>query len=136
MTAFSHSLLRKLNIPTALSLIILTTGVASTSIFASATTNFGQTITAGSLSVDIVDAAYVAVSSPAVVMPALPFSFVCQANSGVFGTATQQIYIKNPDAADTGWVMSLAASSPTAFWDGVGANDYDFNDPTASGCAD
>jgi hypothetical protein len=54
---------------------------------------------------------------------------------GTFGTTTQQIYVKNPDAADAGWAVSLAASAPTAFWDSAGV-DVDFNDPTTGGCTD
>ncbi len=132
---FSHMLLRKLNVATALSLVVLTTGVTTTSLFAAATSNFAQTINPGTLSVDIVDATYVAVGSPSVLMAATPFSFACQTTSGSFGTATQQIYVKNPDASDSGWTIALAAATPTAFWDGAAA-DYDFNDPTAAGCGD
>src|SRR3989344_187805 len=106
-------------------------------VFASATSNFTQTINAGSLAVDIVDASYVTVSSPAVAMGAVTFSFSCQTSTGTFGTASQVIYVTNPDAADDGWVASLAASDPTDFWDS-GGTDMDFNDPTGSpaGCAD
>jgi hypothetical protein len=64
-----------------------------------------------------------------------PFSFTCQTTTGSFGTSTQRIYIKNPDGADNGWTASLAASAPTAFWDGA-VSDYDFNDPTTAGCTD
>lgn len=46
MKAPSHSLLRKLNITTALGLVVLTAGVTSTSLFAAATSNFAQTINA------------------------------------------------------------------------------------------
>jgi hypothetical protein len=124
----SHKLIRKLNITTALGLVVLTAGVTSTGLFASATSNFAQTINAGSLSIDIVDGSYVTVGSPSVAMTAAPFSFTCQTATGSFGSSTQQIYIKNPDASDTGWTASLAASAPTAVWDGA-VSDYDFNDP-------
>jgi hypothetical protein len=79
----------------------LTAGVTSTSLFASATSNFAQTINAGTLSVDIVDASYVTVGSPSVTMTAAPFSFACQTATGTFGSGTQQIYVKNPDASDS-----------------------------------
>jgi hypothetical protein len=102
---------------------------------AASTSNFNQTINPGILSIDIVDGSYVAVSSPAVAFPAATFSFNCQTNTATFGTATQQIYIKNPDAADNGWSASLAASAATAVWDGA-VTDYDFNDSTGSGCTD
>lgn len=104
-------------------------------VLASATSNFTQTISAGTLSVDIVDGSYVTVASPTVAMGAVTFSFSCQDATGTFGTASQQIYVKNPDAADAGWTVSLAASAPTDFWDSAGT-DIDFNDPTGSGCTD
>jgi hypothetical protein len=85
--------------------------------------------------VDIVNSSYVTVGSPSVAMTAAPFSFACQTATGSFGSSTQQIYVKNPDASDTGWTIALAASAPTAFWDSTGT-DYDFNDPTTAGCAD
>lgn len=50
-------------------------------------------------------------------MTAAPFSFACQTATGTFGSGSQQIYVKNPDGADNGWVVSLAASAPTAIWD-------------------
>jgi len=102
---------------------------------ASATSNFTQTINAGTLSVDIVNGSYVTVGSPTIAMSAETFSFACQSATGTFGSGTQQIYVQNPDAADNGWVVSLAGSAPTAVWDSAGT-DYDFNDPTTSGCAD
>ncbi len=104
-------------------------------VLASATSSFTQTINAGSLSVDIVDAAYAPVASPSVAMAAKTFSFSCQSSTGTLGTTTQQIYVKNPDAADSGWSVTLAASAPTAFWDSAGT-DFDFNDPTGAGCTD
>jgi len=106
-----------------------------TYVLASATSNFTQTINAGTLSVDIVDASYVTVGSPSVAMSAVTFSFACQAATGTFGTASQVIYVKNPDAADNGWTVALAASDPTDVWDSAGT-DFDFNDSTGSGCTD
>lgn len=131
------SSLRRMNIGTALSLVALTAGISSTALFAAATSNFQFTINPGTLSVDIVDGSYATVASPTVVFSPATFSFACQTPgvTGTFGTATQQIYVKNPDAADAGWSVSLAASSPTAFWDSAGV-DVDFNDPTTSGCTD
>ncbi len=97
--------------------------------------NFTHTINPGTLTVDVVDASYVVVGSPSVAISASTFGFTCQSATGLFGTATQQIYVRNPDAADNGWVTSLAASVPTAFWDSAGT-DLDFNDPTTAGCTD
>ena len=101
----------------------------------SSTTSLSQTINPGTLAVDIVNGSYVTVGSPAVTMTAQDFSFACSSSTGTLGTATEQIYVKNPDAADGGWTLAIAASSPTAVWDSAGT-DYDFNDPTTSGCAD
>ncbi len=131
----SNKLLRKLNITTALGLVVLTAGVTTTGLFASATSNFAQTINAGTLTVDIVNSSYVTVGSPAVTMTAAPFSFSCQTATGTFGAAEQLIYVKNPDASDSGWTVTLAASAPTAVWDGA-VTDYDFNDPGTAGCVD
>lgn len=105
------------------------------SVFASSTSNFTQVINPGVLTVDIVDGSYVTVGSPSVTFPAVSFNFACHTNTGTLGTATQQIYIKNPDAADNGWTVSIAGSATTALWNGTGAS-YDFNDSTGSGCTD
>lgn len=104
-------------------------------VLASSTSNFTQTINAGTLAVDIVDGSYVTVASPTVAMGAVTFSFGCQSANGTLGTASQQIYVTNPDAADNGWTVSLAGSATTAVWDSAGT-DYDFNDPGGSGCTD
>jgi hypothetical protein len=134
-TDSSSSPLKKLNIPVAFGLILIIASSLSLSVFAASTSNFAQTISAGTLSIDIVDGSYVTVGSPAVTFTTAPFSFTCQTATGTFGTTTQRIYIKNPDAADNGWTASLAASAPTAFWDGA-VSDYDFNDATSAGCTD
>jgi hypothetical protein len=104
-------------------------------VFAANTSNFTQTINAGTLSIDIVDGSYVTVASPSVTFAAQTFSFACQTSTGTLGTASQQIYVKNPDAADGGWTASIAGSAATTFWDSAGT-DYDFNDASGSGCTD
>ena len=104
-------------------------------VFAANTSTFNQTINSGTLTVDIVDDTYVTVSAPSINMSTLSFGFTCQTSTGTFGTTTQQIYVKNPDAADNGWTVSLAGSSTTAVWDSAGT-DFDFNDPNGSGCID
>jgi len=113
---------------------IFVTGFTS-SVYAASTSNFTQTINAGTLSIDIVDGSYASVGSPSVSFGAVTFNFACGSSTGTLGTATQQIYVKNPDAADGGWTASIAGSAITAVWDGA-ASDYDFNDPTTSGCTD
>lgn len=106
-------------------------------IFASDTSNFSQVINAGTLSVDIADStsSYSTVASPSISMGAVTFSFSCQQATGTFGTAAEAIYVVNPDAADGGWNVTLAASDTTDVWDSAGT-DYDFNDPGSAGCVD
>lgn len=118
-----------------LALATISLGSLAIIIQASNTSNFTQTINPGTLSIDIVDGSYVTVGSPSVAFPAVTFSFACQTNNGTFGTASQVIYVKNPDAADNGWTASVAGSATTAVWDSAGT-DYDFNDPGGSGCTD
>lgn len=101
----------------------------------SATTALTQIINTGTLTADIVNASYQPVASPTVAMSTETFSFSCGSADGTLGTATEQLYVQNPDAADGGWSLTIAASSPTAVWDSAGT-DYDFNDPSSSGCAD
>jgi hypothetical protein len=137
--SLSSFLLRKVNIATA-TLVLTSLALTSVvSVYAASTSNFAQTINAGTLSVDIVNSSYVTVGSPSVTMSAKTFSFNClsggSASTGTFGAAEQLIYIKNPDAADNGWTVSLAGSATTAVWDSAGT-DYDFNDAGGSGCTD
>lgn len=111
-------------------------GGAASFVYASVVTNFSQTINSGTLSVGIVDGSYATVPSPSVSMSATTVSFNCETSTGTFGTASQQIYVSNPDAADNGWVVSLAATSPSATWSSTLPAFFDFNDPTSSGCTD
>lgn len=106
-----------------------------TQAIAATTSNFTQTITAGTLTADIVDDSYVTVGSPSVTMTSTAFSFSCQTATGTFGSNTQRLYVSNPDGADNGWTLSVAASATTDVWDSAGT-DFDFNDPTSSGCTD
>ncbi len=134
-TSFHDLLFRKINITTASILLgVIALGSAAW-VYASATSNFSLTVNAGTISVDIVDASYVTVGSPTVALGAVTAGFGCQAATGTFGTASQVIYVKNPDAADNGWTVSLAGSATTAVWDSAGT-DIDFNDASSSGCGD
>jgi hypothetical protein len=101
---------------------------------------FNQTINAGVLSTDILDASGVTVASPSVSMTAKNLSFTCltggSASTGIFGTNTQRVYVINPGGANSGWTLTLAATSgPTALWTS-GGNTFDFNDAGTSGCSD
>ncbi len=90
---------------------------------------------AGTLTTDIVNASYVPVGSPTMTMSNATFSFTCQTITGSFGTASQQIYVNNNNGANNGWTLTVAAQATTNVWDSAGT-DYDFNDPTGSGCTD
>lgn len=128
-----RKLLGKLNIVATFIMIMLlanTIGLG-TYVLASGTSEFSQTINAGTLSTDIVDGSYVTVGSPGITMNAADFSFACQTATSTFGTATQQIYVKNPDAADGGWTLTIGATATTTIWDSAGT-DFDFNDDNAS----
>ncbi|OGY60626.1 MAG: hypothetical protein A3H06_01765 [Candidatus Colwellbacteria bacterium RIFCSPLOWO2_12_FULL_44_13] len=89
----------------------------------------------GTITADIVDASYVPVGSPATTMNSAAFSFICQTVTGSFGTTSQQIYINNNNGANDGWTLVLGATNITDVWDST-VTDYDFNDPTGSGCTD
>lgn len=104
--------------------------------------SFTQTINAGTLTTSILDASRVVVGSPSVTMSAKNFSFDCQyggsASTGTFGTSSERLYITNPDAADNGWTLGIAATSGvTSSWV-AGGNNFDFNDAagTNAGCSD
>ncbi|MDD5251431.1 MAG: hypothetical protein PHT12_02235 [Patescibacteria group bacterium] len=130
-------ILDKFNVILALTLALtMTLGLGGAiDVLAATSSTFTQTINPGSLAVTIVDAGYAVVPSPTMAMGAVTFSFACQTATGSFGTATEQIYVANPDASDTGWAVSLAASATTAVWTSAGTA-FDFNDPTGSGCTD
>jgi hypothetical protein len=116
-------------------LSLLGIGVGGLIVSAQTNTQFNQIINPGVLSVSIVDSSYDTVLSPAVIFGNINLSLDCQTTTGTLGTQSQQLYVENPDAADGGWVVSIAANSSTSLWTGTTAN-YDFNDPSGSGCTD
>jgi hypothetical protein len=117
--------------------MLVAVGVLACASFAlaSSISNFQQEITSGTLAIDIVDASYDSVSSPSVSMGSETFSFACNTSTGTFGSATEQIYVSNPDAADNGWTATLAGHNATSVWDSAGT-DMDFNDEGGGGCTD
>jgi hypothetical protein len=116
--------------------LVLSVCVTASFVMAAPTSNFQQTIGAGTIAVDIVNASYETVASPGVTFTPTTFSFACNTSTGTFGTATEQIYVSNPDAADAGWTVSIAASAgATGVWASAGP-DIDFNDPNVGGCTD
>ena len=94
------------------------------------------TVNDGTLAIDIMDAGDSSVGSPSVTMSAASFDFNCQAagSTGTLGSASQVINAQNPDAADSGWSLSMAPSATTDVWDSAGT-DIDFNDASGS-CGD
>ncbi|HEC65339.1 MAG TPA: hypothetical protein ENI23_08595, partial [bacterium] len=116
-------------------MFILIIAAVATYVSASPTSTFTQVINPGSLSTNIVNGSYTPVGSPTVAMSSVTFSTSCQSSTGTFGTASEQLYVENPDAADNGWSVTLAASAPTDIWDSSGT-DFDFNDASGSGCTD
>jgi len=101
---------------------------------ASPTTQLQQVISAGTLTTDILDAGQNPVSSPSITLSALNVATSCQTTTGTYGSNTQRIYVDNPGASATGWVLSIAATSGnTATWTN-GSNTYAFNNPAGSGC--
>ncbi len=97
--------------------------------WASNLTTLSQSITAGTLSVDIVDASGVTVGSPAVSFNSMTFNFDKATTTGTFGTSSQKIRLSNPTAT-AAWSVTLAATSgATTTWTDGGSNTFDFNDP-------
>jgi len=105
------------------SLFFLLTGSL---VWANNQSQFSQTINAGTLSVDIVDAGGTTVASPSVTMGAENFSYSNQDATGTFGTSSERVRASNPTGTDT-WTVNLAGSATTAVWTD-GSNTYDFND--------
>lgn len=98
--------------------------------------NLTQTVSGGTLLTDIRDASRASVSSPSFGLSASAFSFNCSTSTGSLGSNTQRLYVDNPDAADNGWTLTIAATSgATTLWQNGGSTqNFDFND--ASGCTD
>lgn len=106
------------------------------SVSAATTPSLSQTISAGTLATDILDASRVPVASPSAAMSAVNFSFACQTSTGTLGTASQRLYVTNGLGNGAGWTLSIAATGgATAKWQNGGATkNYNFNDATGSGC--
>lgn len=91
------------------------------------TTDFSQQINAGTISTFIGDTNGAEVTSPNVAFSARTVSNTVQTSTGTYGTASERIYVDNPDGADGGWTLSLAATGgASATWTS-GGNTYPFN---------
>ena len=132
--------IKRINISIAISFFVAFALVGSAS--AANTPDLTQAITAGTLSTDILDNNRATVASPSSALSSKSFSFNCQsggsASTGLLGTNTQRLYVINPDGADNGWTLTVAATSgATSVWENTGATQtFDFNDSGGSGCTD
>lgn len=101
----------------------------------SAITNFQMSILPQPLSVIMVDEAYNPVTNPHVDFAEIPYSTSCRQVISRLAASDQQLYIRNFDAANSGWTVTISPENPTDLW----TNDiyqFDFNDPTGGGCID
>jgi hypothetical protein len=106
--------------------------ICGVSVFASSQTQLSQTISAGTLGVDIVDAGGNSVTSPSVSFSSANFSFDTQQTTGTLGVAGQKIRVSNGTNTAT-WSLTIAATSGnTATWSD-GSHTMDFNDTAANG---
>lgn len=101
-----------------------------------ATTELSQTINSGTLSVDILDDSQQAVTTPGVSMSAITAATSCQdpGSTGTLGTNTERIYVDNPEAANSGWTLNLAATGGGAATWSNGTDELSYNDATSDGC--
>ena len=98
-------------------------------VFANNQSQFSQTISDSSKSIDIVDGSEASVSSPTVAFGAATFSYGSQNTTGTLGMATQKIHVSNPTSTAT-WTASIAGTAPSATWTS-GSNTYNFNNASA-----
>jgi len=111
-------------------LLIITVGFifsVGAQVWAADNSQLNQVISAGTSSVDIVDAAGTTVGSPAVTFGALTFDFDTQDSTGTLGTSSERIRASNPTSTAV-WTANLAGSATTAVWTDGASNTYDFND--------
>lgn len=93
------------------------------------------TTAVGTLSADIVDGSGASVPSPSTAFNSSVVPFTCTDTTGTLGISTQKIRINNT-LSTTGWSMSVAPTAGnSALWS-AGSLNYDFNDPTSTGCSD
>lgn len=115
--------------------VIAAAVLAGPAVFAAttATSRLTQQITAGALSTDIRDASGAVVTNPAFAMSAVVASSSQQTSTGTFGDNARRISVDNPGGANSGWVLSLNATTPgTGAWTS-GANNYAYNGTAATG---
>lgn len=102
----------------------------------SATTNFTMSILPQPLAVTVVDDDFNPITEPEVAFPEASYAPTeCRELIANLASPDQQIYVRNFDAADNGWTVTISAESPTVTWTS-GEYAFDFNDPTGDGCTD
>lgn len=89
-------------------------------------TTFNQTISAGTLAIDIVDAAGDIVPSPSVTFGGVTFSFDAQTATGTLGTSSQKIRLSNPTST-AAWNISIAATGGAGTPWTTGSYTYPFD---------
>ena len=89
-------------------------------------TTLNQTINAGTLSIDIVDATGNVVVSPSVTFGAIAFSFDAQNSTGTLGVSAEKIRVSNPTTTATWNVAMAATGGPGTLWT-TGTYTYPFD---------
>lgn len=118
------------------SVVGVAVGVAP-AVYAATTANstLTQTISAGTISTSIRDAAGDIVSSPSFAMTSGTVSTSTQTSTGTFGSNTQRITVDNPNGSVTGgaWTLALNATTPgTGVWSN-GSATYPYNGTASTG---
>lgn len=111
------------------SLLFCILSLTTLQVLAANNSQFEQTISAGSLSVDIIDGSSNSVANPSVTFSALPFDFDTQDSTGTLGTSSEILQVYNPTSTPT-WTVNIAGSASTGTWTDGGPSAYDFNDPS------
>lgn len=117
-----------------LTAVVFIAGIAP-AVHAATTANSSltQTINAGVLSTSVLDAGGSVVASPSFAMSAGTVSTSAgQTVTGTFGSGTQRITVDNPGASNTGFTLTLAATSGAAATWTSGGNTYPFNAASAA----
>ncbi len=136
MTLVSHGTaakLRLLGLGIVISLVsVLVTGNYTVNAVPAGTLN--QTINSSILSTDIKDALSVSVPSPSFTLGATTITTYCQTTDGIYGSNAERIYVDNPGMANDGWSLTVAATGGSGAKWTAGAHNYDYDDPSGSGC--
>jgi len=139
-----NSLFRKADLKNILGLLCISFGTISTIVLANSNPDFKLTVTPGTLGVDIVNvnSNYHSISDPIFIFNPIQASTECKSGANSAGMVLGSdfhdlklesyggnIYISNPDAADDGFTVSIAATDGdrSTWYDSVGNNVLDFN---------